>query len=566
MKDLIALTLIVLVTLAIPARAADCLAYLAAEDTYNKAIVAANAARNESVAAAKATRDQAVAAALERIRKAVAEAKSAYEGAAGPVIAALRATTDEAKASRDATVAAAEDAYRTAAQEAEDAYARTVGPVATALIDAKSEAGAIRDTMITDAKNQFRGNTETGEITFRGAINDAGAIRDQVRAGVLEESRRADSLAKAASTALADAKNRVRMNHERRARVDVDMAIMAAWDGQARARVHLGHGGGPRAYKYSEAVLSASENAMTLARKADAAFAARNATGPPKDRTKTDAFRDAAVLARDAYLELAAVAHPDDEIPRGQVKNLAEVARIASSAYLRAAEIVAVFDKAFFDVQDAADSVTAAEALAAKARTTYHKAAQEAETEYRRASADAKDLFDKAVDDTKVVHDKIISDAGESFRATIAPVESAHNKVVAEAKANYEMTVAEAKVEQDKSIADAEESFRATIAPVESAHDQVVDEAKAVHDEAIARAKATRDNAIADAGVRQISSNAEAARIESEAIETVQVDLGTAWITAYANPGPDSFRNIEGYDPRLVLKIAVAERKECPSL
>ena len=554
MKDLIALTFIVLVSLAIPARAADCLAYLAAEDTYNKAIVAANAARIESVAAAKASRDKAVAAVLESFRRAVAEAKRSYESAAGPVIAALRATTDEAKASRDATVAAAEDAYRTAVQDADDAYTRAVGPVAVALNDAKFEVGAIRDTMIADAKKQFRENTEAAETTFRGAINDAGAIRDQVRAGALEESRRADSLAEAARTALADAKNRVRMNRERRAHVDVDMAIMTAWDAQGSASVHRGHGGGPRAYKYSEAVFSASENAMTLARKADVAFAARNR----KDRTKTEAFRDAAVLASDAYLELAVVAHPDDEIPYGQVKNLAEVARIASSAYLRAAEIVVDFDRAFFDVQNATDSVASAEALAAKTRTAYHKAAQEAELEYGRASVDAKALFDKAVDYAKVVHDKIVADANESFRATIAPVEAAHNQVVSEAKADHGMTVSEVKVVRDQSIADAVESFRATIVPIEATHNQVATEAKAVHDEVIAQAKATRDRAIADAGVRQIKSNTETARIESEAIETAQVDLGTAWITAYANPDPNSFRNIDGYDPRLVLKMAVA--------
>ena len=315
---------------------------------------------------------------------------------------------------------------------------------------------------------------------------------------------------------------------------------------------------------FGEKVLSASANAWTLAEKANAAFPARNANPGDKDRTKANAFHEAAVSASEAYIELASVAHPSDTVGGGRF--LTEVARRASSAYLQAAETVAAYDGAFIAVEDATAAVAIAETTAAQARAAYDSTVQAAESEYRSTKDEAESVRDTAVAGAQVARDKVVSDAEESFRAAIAPVEAAHNRIVTDAKTLHDKTVAEAGFARDKIIADAEESLRATIAPVEAAHNRIVTDAKVLRDETVAEARAIRDSAIAEAGVRQITTSGEVGKIETEAVDNAREELVSGWIKAYANPGPNSFRDVEGYASRLVFKLAVAERELCPSL
>ena len=102
------------------------------------------------------------------------------------------------------------------------------------------------------------------------------------------------------------------------------------------------------------------------------------------------------------------------------------------------------------------------------------------------------------------------------------------------------MPAVEAKYQ--RAIKAADHTYRQAREAAEAAHSQAVEAADQIYQQA-------RTQAIA------------LARPAYEAARERAVD---AYISAYANPGPGLYRNVEGYDKELVLKMAIAEREFCP--
>ena len=77
----------------------------------------------------------------------------------------------------------------------------------------------------------------------------------------------------------------------------------------------------------------------------------------------------------------------------------------------------------------------------------------------------------------------------------------------------------------------------------------------------------------ADAAARQAQETAELiyqqARIRALEVATPIYEAAReraidAYVSAYANPSPELYRDVAGYDRELVLKMALAERERCP--
>ena len=96
--------------------------------------------------------------------------------------------------------------------------------------------------------------------------------------------------------------------------------------------------------------------------------------------------------------------------------------------------------------------------------------------------------------------------------------------------------------EYQRAIKSADHSYRKAREAAEATHSRAVEAAEQVYQQARAQAVAV-------------------ARPAYEAARERAVD---AYMSAYANPGPGLYRNVEGYGKVLVLKMAIAEREFCP--
>ena len=138
--------------------------------------------------------------------------------------------------------------------------------------------------------------------------------------------------------------------------------------------------------------------------------------------------------------------------------------------------------------------------------------------------------------------------ADEDYTAKRNAAKAAEKQAIAVAEAERESAVRVAAARRDAAIAAAREAFEQT----EAAHDATLEAAASglrnaknaaqiVYEEAIQPAQAVRGAAVDAANQRRVD----------------------AYVKAYANP-LDGFRDIEGYDVSIILKMAVHERKLCP--
>lgn len=143
---------------------------------------------------------------------------------------------------------------------------------------------------------------------------------------------------------------------------------------------------------------------------------------------------------------------------------------------------------------------------------------------------------------------KGVSVVDEDYSEKRKAAKAAEKQAIAVAQAERENALRVARARRDAAIAAAREAFEQT----EAAYDAALKDAESdlahaksaaqmAYEEAIRPAQNVHDAAVASAKQRRVD----------------------AYVKAYANP-LDGFRDIDGYDVSIVLKMAVHERKLCP--
>ena len=176
------------------------------------------------------------------------------------------------------------------------------------------------------------------------------------------------------------------------------------------------------------------------------------------------------------------------------------------------------------------------------ARAAYRREKETAETAIREAS--------QAMKDADKVYLDAISERDDAKKATSRVAHS----------------------EASQALRDAREAEKAALQRLR----EIERSAKAAYLEALERANTAYDEATQSATDAWMESQREARQARQTevmqetmnaavaALEAARSRAADAYIAAYANPGPDLYRDIAGYDKDIVLKMALAERELCP--